>query len=317
MKEIPKYKKNDEINLVDILAAIIKRKWVIIWLMLIAFILSGLYVYFDKQKPQSYRASIIIDFPQEYAVEKEYLLTPVDTKIDNIYKRINDELNSKAFSQKNGGREYYYDYELKILTDMILPDTLEKDLISAQPGGIDVTITGQKEEVAKAVSYLYILYNDYRDEIQNKNKRIFELTQSILQNTLKQKKELLEKYTLILDQDAVRKLPQESIIINGLVALSSDIPMIEESIELNKMVELLEGDFKLIRSGREIRISKDNIEDIENYLESAVSSNSMKRKLLPVFVSVFLAFFVGVFLTFVIEFFSREDVKKRLREKLE
>ena len=314
MKEIPDYKKNDEIDLIDILGVLIKRKWIIIGFILTAFIFSGLYVIFKNIKDtqevneiQSYKSSIIITPPQVYTIQSNNLLAPNISRVDIYLKLIRDELNLKSYKQNNDAQEYYYNYEINIVKDPV-----GKKLIN-------ISIAGQKREIIKAISYLYSLYTIYESEINKKNQKNYELTQNTLQKYLEQKKKLLDKYILILNQEELSNLPFGSTIINNITALSSKIPTIEKTKELNEMVKLLKGDFKLLKDQREIIINKDNIVNIEYYLQPEEElveepEKSMKRQLLPVIISVFLAFFVGVFLAFIIEFFSREDVKRRLKK---
>ena len=310
MEEIPDYKRNDEIDLIDILGVLIKRKWIIIGFILTAFIFSGLYVIFKNIKDtqevneiQSYKSSVIITLPQVYTIKPDNLLVPNISRVDIILKRINDNLNLKSYKQNNDVQEYYYNYEINIVNDPVGNKLIK------------ISIAGQKREIIKAISYLYSLYTSYESEINEKNQKNYEFTQNTLQKNLEQKTKLLDKYTFILNQEELPNLPFGSTIINNITALSSKIPTIEKTKELNEMVKLLKGDFKLLKDQREIIINKDNLVNIEYYLQPEDKPvKSKKRQLLPVIISVFLAFFVGVFLAFIIEFFSREDVKRRLKK---
>ncbi len=291
MEEIPDYKRNDEIDLIDILGVLIKRKWIIIGFILTAFIFSGLYVIFKNIKDtqevnefQSYKSSVIITLPQVYTINPDNLLVPNISRVDIILKLISDELNLKSYKQNNDVQEYYYNYEINIVNDPV-----ENKLIN-------ISIAGQKREIIKAISYLYSLYTSYESEINEKNQKNYELTQNTLQKNLEQKTKLLDKYILILNQEELSNLPFGSTIINNITALSSEIPTIEKTKELNEMVKLLKGDFKLLKDQREIIINKDNIVNIEYYLQPEDKPvRSKKRELLPVIISVFLAFFVGAY----------------------
>lgn len=302
--------RKDEIDFLDILAVIIKRKWIIIGLTIIAIIFSTLYVRLrSKVVSQFYKATIIVALPQEYRVEGNNLLSPMDTQKEKIYKTIKDELNMKLY--KDGVKN---DYEINIIGNSSGNSHMNKRIM----GDIEIKIRGQKkEEIIKTVSYLLTLYNRCTTEIHEKNNRISELVQGTLQKTLDHKKTLLDRCMLIIEQGTALNSSQESIVLSNFTNLSSEIPMIEKTIELNKMLELSDGDFKLVTLAREMSIRKDNITNVENYLELEIVKSSVKGKRFLVVVSVFLALFIGICLAFVIEFFSREDVKKRLKEKLE
>ena len=272
---------------------------------------------------QTNKSSVIITLPQEYSIQSNNSLVPNIPRVDIILRLMSYELNLKSYKKNTEVVEYNYNYEINF----------EKDPIGNSL--IKILISGQKQEITQVISSLYLAYSNYESEINEKNQKYFKLAQNTLQKNIEQKKKLLDKYIAILNQEELQDLPMGGTIVNQITALSSEISILERTKELNAMVQLLKGYFKLLKNQREIIINKANIINIERYIESEEDPfeesigeieeelveesvkepvKSKKRQLLPVIISVFLAFFVGVFLAFIIEFFSREDVKRRLKK---
>lgn len=320
MKELPEYQGNHDIDLVDILVVLIKRKWIIIGFVLTAFIFSGLNVIIKNIKytqegnniidaqggneNQKYKSSVIITLPQTFSINSNNFLAPVTSRVDIILNAIRDELNLKSYKKINSEFEYYYNYEVNFEKDQI-----EQSLIK-------ISIEGYKQEIIQAISSLYLLYSNYENEINEKNQTYFQLAQNTLQRSIESKKKVLDKYIIILDQEELKKLPLGTTIVNQIPTLISEISIFERTYELNKSAKLLNGKFILLKTQKEIIINKDNIANIDHYIEDIEKGpvKSMKRQMLPVIISVFLAFFVGVFFAFIVEFFSREDIKNRFKE---
>ncbi len=303
-KEMSDRYKNDEIDLIDIMAVLIKRKWVIIGLLLTALILSGAYVAFLREI--NYKANIIITPPQEYNIitpPQEYKvgqnsrLLPSSPLIDTFTSTIKKSFSSQIIKGSNAAEEQYYTYDVNVTED------------------INIHITGKSEKIiVDAILPLYNLYINFENTINRKNKKIFKLTQDSLENALIQKREMIKNLSLILNTKTLSKLPagSENAILYMINTLSSDITKIEIIKGFNEELELSKGSFILAGSGsKEIVVDHDNLGNLGPYI---TPEKSRKRQLLPVIISVFLALFVGIFLAFIIEFFSREDVKKRLKE---
>jgi len=280
-KEIAEYKSNDEIDLVDILVVILKRKWIIIGLVLAALVLSGIYVaLFSKT---SYKAEITINPPRGYKIEQNGLLGTKNAKMDSFLSTIKNELSSQ-----------------KEIKTMVTSDK--------------VNITGQKENIAEAILALYQLLMNFENKVEGKNSEILNVTQNSLEKALIQKNGMVKNLTIMLNRETLAKLPagSENAILYMINTLSSDIIEIEIIKGLNEELELSKGSFVLAGSeSGEIVLNQKNIDNLRSFI---TPEKSKKRQLLPVIISVFLALFVGVFLAFVIEFFSKEDVKRRLRK---
>ncbi len=319
MKDIPDYSNKDEIDLVDILAVLIKRKWFIITLIAIAFIISALYVYFSKK---SYIAKIIITSPQEYGIGENRLLSPSCPELDEFLNKINRELSIKSLSRSADQKVHHFTYEANIIKVQTGSKPLNINVSGKQiniiyneqeEASINIQITGQKEKIEEALKSVYTLFIDFQNEMNKNNQKIFKQNQDALQSIILQKREMHNTIMSFFEERTILKLPQgtEGAVLNSLIALDSTITDLEETKEVNKSVQLMKGDFAIVRGDLKISIDKNNLASIASYISP---EKSKKRQLLPVIVSVFLAFFVGVFLAFVIEFFSREDVKRKLRE---
>ena len=326
MKELPEYQRNHDIDLVDILAVLIKRKWIIIGFVLIAFIFTGLNVIKKKGNGElNYSFSVIITLPQTFSIESNNFLALETSRVDIllssdpsrvdillssdtsragiILNAIRDELNLKSYKIINNVFEYYYNYEV----------TLQEDQLG-QPL-IKITIEGDKQKIIQAISYLYLIYINFDNEINEKNQIYFQSAQNTLQRNIERKKELLDKYISILDQKELKNDPLSTTIINQIPTLISEISIFERTLELNKSTKLLNSKFILLKNLREIIINKDNIANIDHYIMIEKDpAPSKKRQILFIVISVFLAFLVGIFFAFVVEFFNREDIKKRLKE---
>ena len=307
-KEIPDRYKNDEIDLIDIIAVLIKRKWIIIGVVVASLVLSGVYVAYFREI--NYKAEIIIKPPQVYEIEQKGLLIPKNSQMDIFLNIAKKELSSQKRSISNEEREQHYTYTVEVTEKEISVD----ERIITEITDINIQITGQKEKIAEVIPSLYKPFIDFENKVEGKNRKIFNLTQTSLENSLIQKREMIKSLSLVLNKETLSRLPAggENAVLYMINTLSSDITEIEITKGLNEELELSKGSFILVGSGaNEIVVDHDNLGNLESYI---TPEKSRKRQLLPVIISVFLAFFVGIFLAFVIEFFSREGVKKRLRE---
>ena len=304
VKEIPENYKEGEIDLVDILIVLLKRKWIIIGLVLIAFVFSGLYVFFFSEK--NYTININIYSPQEYFIAGNNLLKPTNTNIDMLFINLKKDLQMRSYKTNNyEEREYYYKYNISIK--------------ESQTGSqiIYIQLTGQKDKIVDATSYVYGLYNNFENDINDKNKKLLNITENAIDNSLSQNKDLLVKFTYFLTKNTISQLPlgSETAILDMVRRLKSDIINIDKIKELNKTAVLMPGNFIIIRginhSQEEIIISKNDLSNLNYYIET---DKSRKSQLLPVIIAVLIAFFIGIFLAYIIEFFNRDDVRNRLKD---
>jgi len=304
VKEIQDYYKDDEIDLVDILVVLIKRKWIVIGLVLVAFVLSLLYVLFFSKN--SYKMHINMHTQQEYYIANNNLLGTTDAQVNALFSSLKKDLQTRSYKSNNDEkREYYYKYNI----------TIGKSEIGNKI--IDIQLTGQKEKIIDVVEYIYNMYDKFENNINNKNIKLLEISEDTINDNLSQKQDLLVNLSYFLNPDNVSKLPQgsETAVLYTINKLKHDIVEIEKIKELNKTVELIPGNFMIINSTnsskQEISISKDDLSNIEYYVEP---EKSRKRQFLPVIVAVFISFFIGIFLVYMVEFFNRDDVRKRLKD---
>ncbi len=190
-------------------------------------------------------------------------------------------------------------------------------IIDKEANLIYIQITGQKEKIVEAIKSIYTLSIDFKNEANKNNQKTFKQNHEALQSVILQKREMRNTIMSFFEERTISKLPlgTEGAVLSSLITLDSTLTNLEETKELNRFVQLMEGDFEIVignlKTGIRTSIDKNNVESIESYISP---EKSKKRQLLPVIVSVFFAFFVGIFIAFVIEFFSREDIKRRLRE---
>jgi len=301
--KIERYKSDDEIDLVDILAVLIKRKWIIIILLILSFVLSVGYVKVYKEKPTNYLATFNLALPEEYTIDTDYILVnqiidptyfinSVKSKINQYKVKNDDTINfSINFDNKNNSES----------------DNVEKL--------INITITASNyDDTLNASIFLYKLYKNYKDKILEKNKNIYEIAQNSLNQKLKQKQAIIDMLMRNFNKNSSLNKNQEtnSAIVYVIDFLSNDISELKRIKALNQEVLLNEGKIEITNGSNQLILNDTTLSKIENYIKPETSSK--KKTLLPIIISVFLALFVGIFFAFVIEFFSREDVKKRLRE---
>ena len=294
--KLTNYKTDDEIDLVDILAVIIKRKWSIIILLILSLILSVAYVKLHKTKTKSikYSTSFSVSLPEEYTINTDYILSRQTTDTTFFIDYLSR--NTNQYEMKNGN---------SISTSVRL---------DARKKLINIDITGNNKDNAKEASlFVYKLYKDYKDKLLEKDKNLFNIAQNSLNQELKQKQAILDMLMGNLNKSSLLKKNQS---INGTLVyiidfLSNDISNIKRIKLLNQQIILNEGKIEISNGSKRLILSDETIGQIDNYIKPEIPSK--KKTLLPVVVSVFLALFVGIFLAFVIEFFSREDVKTRLK----
>jgi len=297
--------REDEIDLVDILTVLIKRKNIILWIVVLAVVVSGLYTYFSK-RDINHTIKLVLSPSQELSsIDENNALRPSNAQVDIFLNNIRKKLYKRSFEMVNGERLRNYTFKIERSTDDVTGSRM-----------INITLTGKKEKVLESVNLLYNMYNNFEKEIDLKNKNTAKIADIALKTDLNEKTDMLERLKRFISEGKLLTLPQgsETAILNTLSSLISEITWITRTIELNKTVELMEGDFYIVRQNDWSCMEAVNpgmLEDLESYLKP---EKSIKRQILPVVVSVFLAFFVGIFMAFVCEFFSREDVKKRLKE---
>jgi len=305
---------SDEIDLVDIIAVFIKRKWIIIWLIIISLIISGLYISLFRKENENYKTNIIITPPQIYEIGAYNLLTPINPQVDIFLNKVKEDLGFNKIS--NTGQFHSYSVNLipfantqpQIITTRAITkeDIFSKALINIQ-------IIGEKKKLVQIVSSLYSVYLDFKQKFDNRNNKVFELTQNTLLSSLVQKREMMKTLSSALNSDSLSKLPKgtETSILYLINTLSSDIMNIETTMGLNETLELFQGSFVMIASKKEINITNKSLGNIAPYI---TQEKPKKRQLLAIIISIIIAFIIGTFLAFIVEFFSKENVKKRLRE---
>jgi len=299
MENRTEHSRNDEIDLVDILAVLIRRKWIIIGLVLISLIISGIYVkFFSKTTTTDYKTTVNIQSPQIYNIDKNNLLQASAPDLNEFILSIKESLSTFSADMNERNEETLFVYSL----------TQQDPLLTIQ-------LTGNRENISTAIPNIYKIYQDFSLKLKDKNENLYELVQTTIEQNLAQKKQMIKNLSMLLNNITRTQLTvgPEYEILYMKNALNTDIIKLEKIKGLNEESSLQAGVFEVSgRTNSLIVTDKLALTNIGSYIYHP--EKSKKRQLLPVIVSVFLAFFVGIFLAFVIEFFSREDVKKRLRE---
>lgn len=296
------YIKNDEIDLVDILSVIFKRRWIIIWIVLASFVLSLMYVRFFTTT--RYRTSVRIQLPQVYQIGDDNTLVPSEYDYSELIYRIKNYFNNLLNQQDREEGAKITGYGLDIKGSQVIVRVSNSDV----------------GRISEIVNDLYSMYSDVESKVEKKNKAMYELAQRSLQKIIEQKEGIVNQITLATLSDFLKRDPSEfNRTVEILNNLSFDIIKLQRIKNLNNEAELRRGMFELVGksvNGRENSMIVGNQSDLENASKYIYPEKSRKRRYLPVVVAVFLGFFIGIFLAFVVEFFAREDVKSRLGSAL-
>jgi len=296
------YSDNDEIDLVDILSVIFKRRWLIVWIVAISFIFSFIYVrLFTSPR---YKTSIRIQLPQVYRIDDDNSLQPTDYDPSEFIYSIKGYFNDLLNRQKDDIGVKATGYSL-----------------SVKGSQINVTISNSDvKRISGIVNDLYGMYSETLVKINKKNNDLYNLSEETIQKTIEEKKSIMNRVTLALEEELLKEYPPEfNTAMEILSTLSFEVINLEKIENLNKNVELRKGFFEVIGkpiNGKENSMIIDNSSDLNNVTEYIYPEKSRKRQYLPVVVAIFLGFFVGIFLAFVVEFFSREDVRTRLGDAI-
>jgi len=287
---------DEEINLIDILIVLIKRKWIIIGLVLISLIASRIYVEFLTVT--TYKTTVNIQLPQTYNIDEYSLLQANYPEPNEFIMLINESLNTFITDINKSDQETLF-YSL---------NQKKKELT--------IQLSDDRKNIQKAILILYNIYQDLSQKMKGKNNNLYKLAQTTIEQNIIQKKQMIKNLSILLSKKSLTQLPagSENAIIYLINTLSNDIMKLERNKGLNKEFSLQAGKFEVLGKTNSIFITnRQTLSNVDTYI---YPEKSKKRKLLPVIVSVFLSFFIGIFLAFVIEFFSREDIKKRLREAM-
>lgn len=299
---IRNYPSDDEIDLVDILSVIFKRRWLIIWIVLASFVFSLLYVRFFTST--RYKTSIRIQFPQVYKIKDDYLLQPADYDNSEFVFNIKNYFNSMLNKQSEGEGEKVTGYTLNVKGSQISVEISNSEV----------------NRIANIVGDIYRMYSDTLIEINNKNNHLYELSERSIRRALKQKESIMNQVNAALKKGSLKEYPPEfNTAMEIINTLSYQMINLEKVSNLNKVVELRKGVFEIIGKsidGKENSMIINKASDLNNINSYIYSEKSRKRQYLPVIVAVFLGFFISIFMAFVVEFFSREDVRARLNSAL-
>ena len=323
MKDSQNYFNKNEIDLVDIIAVLLKRKWIIIIPTIIAFILSSVYLSFrayNLHKIKDIEINVVIIPPQLYKIGENRLLISSYPQLDDFVDKIENELYIKSSSASEGKNVQHFTFNANIIKDNTQRKTLGINVSGKQINiireeekiSINIQIAGQMEKITEALKSIPQLLNDFQNEANEKNQKIFVQNQEALQNIILHKRNMFNTMMSFLEGKPISKIPpgSEDTILDSLITLDNAITDLENTKELNKSIQLMKGNFTVVTETG-IRIDSNNLANIASYIAPV---KSIKGQLMLVIVCVLLAFFIGILLTFLIEFFSREDVKRRLRE---
>ena len=282
---------NDEIDLVDIISVLIKRRWTILIVLFLSILISGAYVKFIKSKSVNYTSQLKISLPEKVEIGGNYILDTSSTSPRNFIDMFSIKLNQ--FKIEKG-----YNTNVTINFDK-------------KTGRINISISDKdKINLGKVLQFTYNFYKEFSSKVNERNKNILNVTQDSLEQELKQKKAILDTLIQELNNKNLNS-KLSGAIVYVIDYLSDSISKIKRIMLLNKNIIYNEGKIEVVSDSNSLILTDATISNINKYIKSSISK---KRTLLPVIVSVFLALFLGIFLAFAIEFFSREDVKKRLKE---
>jgi capsular polysaccharide biosynthesis protein len=299
-------KRDDEIDLVDVITVLIKRKIIILSIVLAALLVSGLFT-LKSIKNIKYTAELSITPPRELSIDNNNVLILSNVQMDIFLNNVRKSLYERSYSTVNGKRVASYTFQIEKKEDSVTGSET-----------VRITLTGKKEKVIESIKVLYSIYESFEREIELRNEKISKIANTILETDLKEKTDMLERLKRLISEGKFLSLPQgsETAIVNAFSSLSSETAMIKKTIELNNNIKLMGGNFYLIRTNKweyMEPINPNMFDKLETYLRP---EKSKKRIMLPIVLSVFLAFFVGIFMAFIVEFFSKEDVKGRIKEAL-
>lgn len=297
-------RRDEEIDLVDVIAVLIKRKNIIIWLVLATLIFSGLYT-ISSIKKINYTIKLNIVPSRELTIDVNNALTLENAQLDTFISNVRKSLYEHSSDIPDGKRKTNYTFQIE-----------ESEDIVTRSSTVVITLTGNKEKVIEGIKILYSIYGNFENEINLRNEKTLRIAETALEADLNEKTEMLERLKRFINEGKLFTLPQgsETTIMNTLNSLTAEIIKIKRNLELTKTIELRGGNFYIVKENKWKHMEPVNQNTLDNLETHLRPEKSKKRMMLPVVVSVFLAFFIGVFMAFVVEFFSREDVKKRIRE---
>ncbi len=286
-------KKNDEIDIIDIIAVIIKWKWIVIIIVILSLILTLYYIKAYKQKKANYLISFNIYPPETYEIKKNFLLDKKSVDSQLIKNEIIEKLS--LYKLKNKDISFTGNYDKK--------NNVAK-----------INISASKFDKAKNTTiYLYKIYTNYLETIKLRSENIYKWAQKSIDQEINQKEELIKMISNNLNKN--KKIINNENINGTLIYLieyiNDNISILKKTKILNNQLELSNGIIELVSNSKRLVLNKNTISTIASYIKN--ESLSKKKQILILFISVFLALFVGIFLAFVVEFFSREDVKARLK----
>jgi hypothetical protein len=302
---------NHEIDLVDIVAVIMKRKLFIIIFLISAFLLAIAYVIGIGRN--NYVSTIVITPPKVFDVYQNGFLKSDTPQIENFVFSIKEFLGKQLNIHTNIKKDRYFTYTVSFPT-MPKEHSNSDELSSTIVSKINIELTGQEEKLIKVITSLYQLFLDFENRVAMRNDEIMNLTTRSHQNALTQKKNRINKLSMSLNNDTLINVTEgsEETIIQQINTLNSEITEIEMIMKINAQLELSRGSFIIVNKEiSETIINKDNLKDVGSYI---TPKRPIERSTFIVIISAVISFIVSVLLAFIIEFFSKEDVKKRLQE---
>ncbi len=301
--------KNDEIDVIQLLSVLFKRKWIIITITFVGFIIS--FFYFNYIKKESYKTQINIFLPESLYVSEDYLLAPGQTDLEPFMKQLRNELYLQMENKNNTYDRLSYTLDISTYTDNLQSDQIRKSIL--------ITLIGNKDKINKAIKLLYKNYSKFKETVLNKNKYLTEITRQAFENSLSNKIKLLDTLKSINTEGKykINALANGENIFYTINEINNEIITITKNIKLNKAVEFFEGDFLLLQGNQKTSMDiliKENTGSLAKYIKPV---QSKKKKDFIIIAFTILFFLVAILAAFIVEFFSREEVKQRLFLKQE
>jgi len=294
-------KTDREIDLVDIILVLIKRKWIVA-----ATIIAGLiiaFVYTDilaQEKVSIFKSQITITLPEKYNVSIKGIITTSNINPYIFAETLKKEFNKKILNDKNAAKK---DYNYSIVVD---------DIKRTSNPSLHLTITDTRETIVQLVKRVFTIYTTFTESVTKQNKKIYNTVQEELDRSIENNTALKQQLRQLLKTGELTELPENklSIVLETIRTLNQQIIDANIKKTINKSIMSYNGEFTLIENkSNQININKANVDSIEAYLVPI----QRKKANVPFIIIILVTIFASLFLAFTVEFFSREDVKQRIR----
>jgi len=293
--------KDNNIDLIDFLIVIIRHKWVVLGIIITAVIAAIAYAnLFKHQDIIRYSAEVIIRLPEQYRIASRYYLSP--SKIDpNVFlTKLNDALARAKAEIKSNKEDFQY--------TMIMEEPKRVSTPS-----LSITLSGFKETVIDKVFLMQKSYSDFSQSVYQRNNDLLNTIQRTIEEQRIENSRIRKKLYLFMEHAQLQKLSESEKLsaLDMLYRYNLENATLNIARDFNKNVLLYRGDFILYKNeSNHISLINENPEVVASYLKPL---QSRRKIIIPVIALLLVGIFAAVLAAFVIEFFTREDVRNRLR----